>query len=383
MELSSWAGLYVHVPFCRCKCNYCNFFSFQPRAGDQARFITAVRAQMRRMAELPQVRELAFTTIFFGGGTPSVLPVEILAVLLGDLRALFTMAVDEPEISIEINPATIDADGLLHLRRAGFNRLSIGVQSLEDAELRLLGRLHTVGEAVATIAAARQAGFDNLSFDLMYGLPGQTASGWQATLDRALGLDPVHLSMYELTVEEGTPCAEAVADGRMILPAEEEVLAMMAAIDAAIGRSRLVRYEMSNYALPGRECRHNLNYWHNGLYLGFGPGAVSSVNGARITAVADLDAYCRLIGRGQPGWQETERLDREAAFRETVVMGLRMLAGVNVAALRERFGLDLLSYYGPTLERLVGQGWLCLRQGCLQLTPKGLPLADRIMAELV
>lgn len=383
MELLRQAGLYVHVPFCRRKCGYCSFFSIAPQAGDRARFATAVRTQMRRMAEQAEIRALVFATVFFGGGTPSVLPVAVLAGLLSDLRTLFALAVDETEISIEVNPGTTDADGLIDLRRAGFNRLSIGVQSLDDAELRLLGRVHSAGDALTTIAAARRAGFDNLSFDLMYGLPGQTASSWQVTLNRALALDPAHLSMYELTVEAGTPCAKAVALGRMILPAEEEVLAMMAANDAAIGQSNLVRYEISNYARPGRECRHNLNYWHNGYYLGFGPGAVSSFGGARSSAVADLDAYCRLIETGQPAWEETEQLDREAAFRESVVLGLRLLAGVNIAALRERFGFDLPSYYGPTLDRLIVQGWLRLRQGCLQLTSTGLPLANRVMAELV
>jgi len=381
MDLAAQAGLYLHVPFCRRKCPYCSFFSFAPSAGDVQRFLEAVRLQMRRLAAAPERAPLAFATVFFGGGTPSLVPVAALAGLLADCHQLFSFLPAEPEITIEVNPGTIDARGLAQLRRAGFNRISIGVQSLDDTELGLLGRIHTAGEALAVIAAARAAGFDNLSFDLMYGLPGQTVSSWQATLDRALALAPVHLSMYELTVEQGTPFAGQ--QNPWTLPAEDEVLAMMAAIDTAVGHSGLVRYEISNYAVPGRECRHNLNYWHNGFYLGFGPGAVSACGGERRTAVADLPAFCERLRTGRPVWDEVERLDREAAFRETVIMGLRLLAGVSIPALKQRFDLDLPAYYGPTLKRLLAQGLLALQGERLALSREGLPLANRVMAELV
>jgi len=383
MDLAAQAGLYVHVPFCHRKCAYCSFYSFPPQPGDLARYCSAVPRHMRQMAPLAELQSLSFASIFFGGGTPSLLPVAALAGLLAELRRSFHFCADEPEITVEVNPGTIDAAGLEQLRRAGFNRLSIGVQSLDDRALRLLGRIHTASEALACITAARAAGFDNLSFDLMYGLPGQTVDGWRTTLGRVLALAPVHLSMYELTVEPGTPFADQAGQGLWTLPSEDEVLAMMAAIETAIGASDLVRYEISNYAVPGRECRHNVNYWHNGWYAGFGPGAVSAFGGARRTAVADLAEYCRLIDAGQPVWQEVERLDREAAFRETVVMGLRLLAGVSISALKERFDLELAAYYGPILERLVAQGFLILGDGRLQLTARGLPLANRVMAELV
>lgn len=383
MDLERRAGLYVHVPFCRRKCGYCSFFSFAPQPGDLERFMSALRLQMRQMAALPAVRELTFATIFFGGGTPSVLPPSILAQLLAELRHCFPIRADAPEITVEVNPGTIDAAGLLELRRAGFNRLSIGVQSLDDQELAALGRIHSSDEALATIGAARRAGFDNLSFDLMYGLPGQTLASWRTTLDRALALDPVHLSMYELTVEPETPFADQAQTGAWILPPEEEVMAMMAAIDAAIAATPLQRYEISNYAVPGRESRHNCNYWENGQYLGLGPAAVSAMGGTRRSAVADLAEYCRLAEAGQSVWVDEERLDQETAFRETVVMGLRMLAGVSVSRLRQRFGLDLLAYYGPTLGRLIDQGLLILQEDYLCLSSQGLPLANRVMAELV
>lgn len=383
MELEQRAGLYVHVPFCRRKCGYCSFYSFAPQPGDLERFTSALRMQLQQVAELPAVRELSFATVFFGGGTPSVLPPLVLAQLLAELHRFFRFSIEEPEITVEINPGTIDGVGLLELRRAGFNRLSIGVQSLDDSELALLGRIHSSEEALAIIGAARRAGFDNLSFDLMYGLPGQTVSSWQATLDRALTLAPVHLSMYELTVEPETPFACQAQAGAWTLPSEEEVMMMMAAIDSAIAGSPLQRYEISNYAVPGRESRHNCNYWDNGTYLGLGPGAVSAMEGKRRSAVTDLAKYCRLVEAGQSVWLDEERLDPESAFRETVVMGLRMIGGVSVNRLRQRFGLDLTAYYGSTLDRLIGQGLLILQGDQLRLSPQGLPLANRVMAELV
>ncbi|WP_306548907.1 radical SAM family heme chaperone HemW [Desulfobulbus sp.] len=383
MDLAAQAGLYVHVPFCQKKCEYCSFYSFTPKSEDIRRYLEAVRRQMRQMAALPEVQGLRFATVFFGGGTPSVLPPEVLASLLADCRALYAFAAGQTEITIEVNPGTIDPAGLRQLRRAGFNRLSIGVQSLDDQELHQLGRIHTGVDALAAIESARQAGFAHCSFDLMYGLPGQTASSWGRTLDRAMDCAPQHLSMYELTVEEGSPFFLHQQQGRWTLPHEDEVLAMMAMIENRISRSPLARYEISNYAAPGRECRHNLNYWRNGLYLGLGPGAVSAIGGRRLATLADFDRYCRRLTAGESADQEVEQLEAEAAFRETVVMGLRLLAGVSISGLRRRFGLDLPAYYGPVLDRLLTQDLVRLEADCLRLSPTGLPLANLVMSQLV
>ncbi len=383
MDLAARAGLYVHVPFCQQKCPYCSFYSFAPQAQELGRYVEAVRLHMRQLAAMPEIQALSFATVFFGGGTPTILPVEALAALLADCHELFSFSGEHPEITIEVNPGTVDGRGVQQLRLAGFNRLSVGVQSLDDRELQQLGRIHTSAEALATIRTARQAGFDNLSFDLMYGLPGQKVKSWQQTLDQALAVDPKHLSMYELTVEEETPFFHHAKLGQWSLPQEDEVLAMMAAIETAIDSSSLVRYEISNYAVPGWESRHNLNYWHNGVYLGVGPGAVSSFGGLRRAAVSDLAAYCRLVAEGQPVWPEVEQLDVESAFRETVVMGLRMLVGVSLAALQHRFGIDPMRYYGDILHQLFDQGLVALAAGHLVLTRKGLPLANQVMAQLV
>lgn len=346
-------------------------------------YLDAVRQQMRQLANSSDIQSLSFATIFFGGGTPSLLATDALTGLLDDCRALFPCDAGPLEISIEVNPGTIDSEGLVRLRKAGFNRLSLGVQSLVDEELIGLGRIHDRAAALKIYAAGVNAGFDNLSLDLMYGLPGQTPSSWRRSLEQALALHPNHLSLYELTLEEGTPFYLQADQESLSFPGEEEVLAMMAIIEDLTGSAGLHRYEISNYAELGRECRHNCNYWHNGFYLGFGPGAVSAFNGWRKTATADLAAFCQGVAAGGNIWIEAEQLDREAAFRETVVMGLRMLAGVSIKELQARFGLEPIRYYGPVVTQLCQQGLLVHREDRLMLTAQGLPLANQVMAQLV
>jgi oxygen-independent coproporphyrinogen-3 oxidase len=322
------------------------------------------------------------TSIFFGGGTPTLLPPETLNSLLAECLDRFPYA-DEAEISIEVNPATVDAHGLAALRRAGFNRLSIGVQSLDDSELLLLGRPHRVDDAVKTVRLAREAGFDNINLDLMYGLPGQALHVWQTTLDRALALQPEHLSIYELTLEDGTPFARLREQGTFALPDEETILLMLDETQQALNQAGFNRYEISNYAQPGCQCCHNINYWRNGEYIGLGAGAVAFLNGIRYTAIADADQFCECLENGQDVWAEKEKLDRDAAFRETVIMGLRMTAGISLPELTERFALNAEVYYSETLHRLIRQGMLHLMHDRLQLTAQGFLLADAVMAELV
>ena len=376
------AGLYVHVPFCRRKCPYCSFYSFAPQSGDIARYLESVQAHLANLAQEPLLQGLQFDTVFFGGGTPSVLPPALLGQILKSCLSALSCS-SEAEISIEVNPGTVQADDLLALRRAGFNRLSFGVQSFHDHELRRLGRIHTAPEAEEAVLAARHAGFTSISLDLMYGLPGQSPADWQSSLEKALSLAPEHLSLYELTPETPSPLYDQIQQGTIFLPSEEEVLAMMDCTASLISTSPLKRYEISNYARDGHPCRHNINYWQNGSYLGLGPGAVSALEGRRYRTIAELARYHRLALAGVPAWREEERLDTEQSFRETVIMGLRMLRGVSARTLRRRYHLDLRSYYGPVLERLVEQGLLDWQGDRLALTARGLPLANQVMAELV
>ncbi len=376
-------GLYVHVPFCLRKCPYCSFYSLAGRRRLHGRYVRALSAQMRWFEDYFRPGTPDARSIFFGGGTPTVLSATVLAGLLAACRGSFLSSGREVETSIEVNPATVAGEDLVRLRRAGFNRLSIGVQSFNDDELRRLGRLHTAAAARQTVRLARRAGFTNLSLDLMYGLPGQCLAGWRETLQQALDLEPEHLSTYELTVEEGTPFAGQALRGDLDLPGEEEVLAMMETTLTQLAAAGFRRYEISSYARPGRECYHNINYWQNGSYIGLGAGAVSCLAGRRLSGVADVEDYCRRLESGRPVWSDVEQLDREARFRETVVMGLRMTAGVSVTRLRRRFDIDLPAYYGPTLAALLDQGLIVQDPDRLRLSARGLVLANRVMAELV
>ncbi|MDH3346483.1 MAG: radical SAM family heme chaperone HemW [Desulfobulbaceae bacterium] len=375
-------GLYIHIPFCRSKCDYCAFYSIAGTNLPIERFFKGLHKEISFYSQRSSMANREFATIFFGGGTPTMLSPSSLVELLQLSRNIFDVD-DNPEVSIEVNPATVDYNGLLTLRRGGFNRISIGVQSLNDEELRLLGRPHCVAEAEKTMRSARRAGFHNVSIDLMYGLPGQTPSQWRETLLRGLEMEPQHLSIYELTPEEGTPLARRLAEDVCHLPHEDEVLEMMDITVRECTAMGILRYEISNYALPGFECEHNRNYWRAYPYLGLGPGAVSRLNIRRAANVADVNAYCESIEQAGVVPVEEEVLDDETWFREAVIMGLRMLDGVSISELHHRFGINALTYYGEILSKLINDKFLVIDGDHLHLSPLGLPIANSIMARLV
>jgi len=378
-------ALYIHIPFCARKCPYCSFFSVAGRQRQYQEYVNAVRQQINRHAQLRVAETIDLRTIFMGGGTPTTLAPDLLAALLtACLQALpHTLSAGDMEISIEANPATVNSDGLRALRRAGFNRISIGIQSLNDTELVRLGRLHTAAEAAQAVRSARQAGFANINLDLIYGLPGQTAANWRTTLHQALELEPDHLALYELTLEEDTPFARDFEAGKLALPAEEEVLAMLEITGNLTARAGFQRYEISNYARPGFQCRHNLTYWHNLDYLGLGAGAVSCLAGRRRQAIRNIPEYIRRMKEKQDVFVDAEQLDRETRFRETMIMGLRMTKGINIEQIRQRFGLDPKTYYGETLARLIKTGLIRTTATHIRLSEKGLLLANQVMRELV
>jgi oxygen-independent coproporphyrinogen-3 oxidase len=272
----SEAGLYLHVPFCLRKCPYCNFYS-QATASDEVKnhYVDAVIRQISRFSSLELLTSCKVNTLFFGGGTPSILPAPTLGQLLNRCCESFGCMDDALEISIEVNPATIDLAGLFELRASGFNRISIGAQSFSDRELKRIGRLHDAEDIIRIVRQARTVGFKNLNIDLMYGLPGQSVKQWRNNLEMALALEPDHLSLYELTLEENTPFFKMAAQGELNLPPEDAVLAMLEETGQKLRGAGFIRYEISNYAKPGWECRHNINYWNNGSYIGLGASAVS------------------------------------------------------------------------------------------------------------
>ncbi len=374
-------GLYIHIPFCRTRCGYCAFNSRAWPGKGPVSYLAAVGLEMGRVAEgWGAGRE--FDTIFIGGGTPTIFSGEELAGLLNDCRRRFRF-VESPEITVETNPNTVTGKGLLALHRAGVNRLSIGVQSFDDRLLAGIGRSHSADQAVWAVAAAREAGFANLNLDLIYGLPGQTLAAWRRSLLTALALEPEHLALYELSVEPGTPFAARKARGELSLPDDDHMAGMEALARAELTCHGFQRYEISNYSRPGFQCRHNLNYWRNGPYVGLGAGAVSSFDGLRLKNVDEAEAYAAKIESGCPAFQEGEALGHAASFRETVIMGLRLLEGVRLAPLRARYDLDPLTYYGPTLERLRDRGLVAWDEERLWLTPTALPVAHQVLADLV
>lgn len=374
------SSLYIHIPFCLSKCPYCSFVSWPGMDGIYRRYVAALLLEAAGLR--PDASELPLSTLFLGGGTPSLLAAEEVSAIVTGCKDLFGFD-DQAEISIEANPRTIDLEKLTLLRESGINRLSIGVQSFNDRELRILGRPYSAADAAAAVQQARAAGFDNISLDLMYGLPGQDHHSWQQTLEQALSLSPDHLSLYELTVEQGTPFHRQLEQGLLELPDEEAIASMDEITSTLCHKAGLTHYEISNYARTGYECRHNINYWQNGPYLALGAGAFSCVEGRRQQRTCDPLRYCELTEAGQSVIVEEECLEQAASFRESVIMGLRMHCGVSREGLRKRYAMELDSCYGETLNRLLDQGLLEMTTDHLRLTARGRIFANQVMAELV
>jgi len=379
-------GLYLHFPFCLSKCAYCDFASLPlADAGGPEfarRYLDALLIEIDRRAATPEFRDLAADTVFFGGGTPTVLPAAWLAEALQRLRWRFAIPSDA-EITVEANPGTVDAVALAELRGAGFNRLSLGVQSFSDDSLRLLGRVHTADEARQALAAARAAGFDDLSLDLIYGLPGQTVEEWQEDLAAALEIRPEHLSAYGLSLEEGTPLARAVAADRLPAPDEEGYAAMFTAAHAQLTAAGYEHYEISNYALPGRQCRHNRKYWAGDEYLGLGCSAHSHRWGRRWNNLAAPPVYTKWLARGAWPVARAEALSPRARAGELMMLGLRTAAGVSEDEVERRTGLRPGVAFADAIAGLRARGWLGLDAGRFVIPSEMWLISNEILAEFV
>jgi len=321
-------------------------------------------------------------SIFFGGGTPTFLSVEQLGSILAAIQTCFDFDTDI-EIASEANPGSSDVHKFSAMRELGFNRLSIGVQAFDDDLLRRLDRVHTSADADRAILAARGAGFANLSLDLMFGLPGQTAALWRDSLDHALSHGTDHLSLYALTLEPGTRFERLHRGGKLELPSEESELEMY---EDAIGRltaAQFQHYEVSNFARPGKRSRHNLVYWHNGEYLGVGPGAVSYLDGRRWKREPLPRRYCAKVAAGQDLCIESEQLDEAGALGETMMLGLRLLDGIDLSRVAARFHVDPLQIFEDQIETLQHRGLITLAGDNLRLTHSGLLLANTVLSEFL
>jgi oxygen-independent coproporphyrinogen-3 oxidase len=370
-------GLYIHVPFCLAKCTYCDFTSY---AGHQALFDDYATAVVREMAQAGPAR---VQSLYLGGGTPTVLPLFLLAGIVAGSRRAF--AVDPgAEVSIEANPGTVDVEKLAGLRDLGVNRLSLGVQSFDDGELHLLGRVHDAAEAVAAFRAGRQAGFDNVNLDLIYGLPQQSLASWQTSLQRALALEPEHLSLYALSVEDGTPLAASIAADTLPQPDADLAAEMYEWAEHVLAAEGYVHYEISNWArTAAHRCRHNLTYWRNEPYLGIGAGAHSWAHGRRRANTASPAGYvARVLGGECPA--EEEEIGPALEMGETMMMGLRLLdEGVAFARFRARFGCDVEQRFGRELAELAELGLVELDAGRVRLSARGHLLGNQAFARFL
>lgn len=370
-------GVYVHVPFCEKRCYYCDFNTYTLERGDVDAYLKALGREIdlyrRRLADDPPV----FTSLFIGGGTPTVLAPDQLKGLVDQLVGSFEL-VDGAELTCEANPGSADALKYAALAEAGVNRLSMGVQSLDDDLLRRIGRVHTAREAMASFEAAREAGFTNINVDLMFGLPGQSPGQWQDTLGRVMELGPEHISCYSLIIEEGTPFGRAHAKGELPLPSEDEELAMYEWAIDALQAAGYVHYEISNFARPGRESRHNTLYWRIHPYLGLGPGAHGYWDDVRYSNVRLPKEYAARLDVGTFPIATTESVDVDECMDDCMIFGLRLLDGVDRREFRLRFGMDITDVYGPQIEQLQGEGLIEVTAERVRLSRVGLPVGNRV-----
>lgn len=368
-------ALYLHIPFCRSKCVYCDFASYPNSESRIEPYLTALREELDGWRPALQNYELA--TMFIGGGTPSILAGDQIADLMEAVRGAVSVR-PGAEITMEANPGTTSPDQLRTCRRAGVNRISFGAQAMNDGLLKGLGRIHTAAEVAEAVRMARDAGFDNLSLDLMYALPGQTMELWLDTLDRAAALNPDHISAYSLIVEEGTPMFDLAQSGKVSLPDDDLTIDMQRAAIDRLEAEGYRRYEISNYARAGRECRHNIAYWQRGEYLGLGCAAHSLMNGERFENPRSLADYLAGVRRC-----EAVRLTREDAMEETLMLATRMTEGMSLEGYRREFGVDFAADHQRTIDRLRSLGLIEIENGFLRLTRSGLEVQNAVVVELL
>ncbi|HMK44143.1 MAG TPA: radical SAM family heme chaperone HemW [Dissulfurispiraceae bacterium] len=368
------AALYIHIPFCLRKCLYCNFYSESVDSHEPERYMRALcRELAERRSECGPL-----STVFLGGGTPSILSVDLLRVLMECLSKKMALSSDA-EITIEANPATIDEKGLCELRSIGFNRLSLGVQSCRNGELRQLGRPHNWQQALDAFDAARRAGFDNISVDLIYGVPGQGMAGWRESLAQVVRLHPEHISAYELTPEPQTPLHDKLRTGEISLPSEESIEEMFLFADDYLGSMGYEHYEISNYALSGYRCRHNMTYWERAPYVGLGPAAHSFDGEHRRANIEDVREYMAALEKGRSVQMESARISEYEIICETIFLGLRTSEGVTMSELpaHSTAGIE------KALQDQRLQGLVLFDGNQLRLTRRGWLLSNEVIAILL
>ena len=377
--------LYLHIPFCVRKCNYCDFFSASGTPKEQADYVSAMVQEIQSYQELSGEYEVH--TIFLGGGTPSLLTPEQIEQIFNAIYHTFSVN-ENAEITMEMNPGTVDIEKLHAMKAAGVNRLSIGLQSAQNEELKMLGRIHTFEEFLETWKLIEQAGFKNRNIDLMSALPGQTIESYEDTLSKVLALEPEHISAYSLILEEGTVFYDWYEKGKLDrgawkLPSEEEEYAMGELTIQRLAEAGMHRYEISNYAKSGKECRHNLGYWDRVEYLGIGAGSSSLIKGERFDHIRDREAYIEKIRNGEPILIDREILSVESQMEEFMYLGLRKIEGVSRTDFQNYFGKNVDDVYGEILDKLEEEQLLEFSGNRIRLTHRGMDVSNCVLAEFL
>lgn len=382
-------SVYLHIPFCSTKCTYCAFNTYTHLEKLIEPFVKALIREIEIVGRSKPKQ--AVGTIFFGGGTPSLLTPEQFALIIAALRENFAVEPDA-EMTLEANPNDLNRDYLTALRRTGLNRISIGMQTANENELQLFQRRHDNDAVVQAVSAARKAGFSNLNLDLIYGFPHQTLESWQATLRQMLALQPEHISLYALGLEDGTPLKSWVERGRLPEPDDDLAADMYELASAVLHEHGYEQYEISNWSRPGYACRHNLQYWHNDDYVGLGPGAHGYADGVRYSVILSPQRYIKALNAADtpyeypysPATDEATIVDRAGQMSETLIMGMRLTQeGIPREGFRQRFGTDLLNEHGDAIRRHVEHGLLSVDSERVRLTDAGRLLSNLVFREFV
>jgi oxygen-independent coproporphyrinogen-3 oxidase len=376
-------SLYVHIPFCQKRCIYCDFVSGLYTPEKATAYIHTLKKEILNIPD-----NVSLKTLYIGGGTPSILSHETLCDLIAHIFSHLPFVPDY-EATIEVNPGTLDEEKARSVRSCGINRVSIGIQSFHDDELSLLGRVHTRKEAERSVHIAREAGFENIGIDLMYGIPGQKMKGWKESLEKTVNLKPKHISIYELTVERSTVLGTYVQKGTLTLPEEERIVEMYDYAIDYLKSSGYIHYEISNFAMPDYPCRHNLNYWERGEYYGAGLGAHSFLRGRRFHNTGILDQYIHLMSENKGPVQETETITAGKALSEALFLGLRKIKGINLKTFSERYEIDVLKHFENEMKDLQSAGLIEIHgttghnqsETHLKLTRNGLLLSNEVFVK--
>ncbi|HYA85549.1 MAG TPA: radical SAM family heme chaperone HemW [Nitrospirota bacterium] len=372
-------SLYIHVPFCNRKCPYCGFYSTRYSLQSADNYVVALGKEALRYKD--DFSEQVFQTIYIGGGTPTVLSHEQSFGIIKVIQEHFRQA-EGAEFTVEANPNSATMQSLSVWRSLGVNRLSLGIQSFSDDVLHKLGRLHTGGQAVDSFRLSRSLGFDNIGIDLIYGVPGQTKAQWEVTIAMATQLAPEHISLYSLSLDGESEFKRYADSGKFVLPDDEVTAEWYEYAVSVLRDAGYSRYELSNFSLPGRECRHNMNYWEQGEYLGLGPSAASFISRRRFHTVSDHQEYARRLACGQSVVEESETLTREQSAYERLLLGLRTAHGVDLPRFEREFGDSIFNRLLVTLGPLSDAGLLLIQNGHVSLTDRGILLCNEVLTRM-